>query len=300
MTAVAYQALTTGLSDQIAEFLAEKRRRKSPATVEQYRFVLEAVWSPWCRAAGVREASEATDKVMERFTDYLQIGKDRKKPLSIATVRTYLMAVRVFLNWASVPRGRFEQPSQPRRMRDVLSRQEIDAMEAVAVEERDRLIVRLLADTGMRLGGLLGLRPGDLRADTHAKHYFLRITEKGDREREVGVPAATFKRLEHFAKHGIEREYIFYSKRQLKGQTHRLTKSGVEQLIHHLAKSAGIERRVWPHLFRHSFCTHMARKGVPMQDVAKAMGHTSMTMIFQIYSHTTAEDTYDDIMKALK
>jgi site-specific recombinase XerD len=300
MTAVAYQALTTGLSDQIEEFLAEKKRRKAPATVEQYRFVIIDVWLPWCRQAGVREASEATDKVMERFTDYLQSGKDRKRPLSIATIRTYLMAVRVFLNWASVPRGRFEQPAKPRRMRDVLSRQEIDTMERVAVEERDRLIVRLLADTGMRVSGLLGLRPGDLRADAHARQYFLRITEKGDKEREVGVPATTFKRLEHFANHGIQREYIFYSKRPQKGRTDRLTKSGLEQLVRHLAKSAEIERRVWPHLFRHSYATHMARKKVPMLDVAKQLGHKSLAMVAEVYSHITAEDTYDSLMAALK
>lgn len=310
MTAVAYQALktappaTNALQDRVAEFLAEKRRRKSPATVEQYHYVLECVWMPWCEASGIMTPEQATDKVMDRFVDYLQAKlqavKDKKKPLSIATIRTYVRGVRTFLRWCDIPRGHFEQPREPRRMRDVLSRQEIDAIEAVAVEERDRLIVRLLADTGMRVSGLLGLRPGDLRADAHAKQYFLRITEKGDKEREVGVPAATFKRLEHFATHGIQREYIFYSKRPQKGRTDRLTKSGAEQLVRHLAASAGIERRVWPHLFRHSYATHMARKKVPMLDVAKQLGHKSLAMVSEVYSHITAEDTYDSLMAALK
>jgi integrase/recombinase XerD len=289
---------TNALVEQVAEFLEFKRRSRkvgSPATHEQYHFILENVWLVWCARAGITDVAQATDKVMDRFVDYLQMGKDRKRPLSIATIRTYLRATRTFLNWAKVPRGDFQAPPQLKRLRNPPSRLEIDAMEHATNDERDRLVVRVLADSGVRVSELLGLRPQDLRAE--GRQYFIRVIGKRNKEREVGIPAEVFKRLKQFAG---DREYIFYSKRPQKGRTDRLTKSGAEQLIRHLAKSAGIERRMFPHLLRHAYCTHMARKKVPMLDVARSMGHESLAMVTEVYSHITAEDSYDTLMAALK
>jgi integrase len=65
----------------------------------------------------------------------------------------------------------------PRRLLDVRSRDEIQALEDAAVSERDKLIIRFLADTGMRAGELVGLRTSDL-VDRDRNH-FVRVTGKG-------------------------------------------------------------------------------------------------------------------------
>jgi integrase/recombinase XerD len=283
------------LHDQVVEFLLRKRR-KSVATQEQYRFVLERVFLPWCADEHLTTPTQVDDKAMERFTDFLA-AKDRL--LAVASIRSYVRAVRVFLSFASVPKGQYEALAEPQRMRDTLSRIEVDRMERAAVDERDRLIVRVLADTGIRVSELVGLRPESLREDKNRHKYFVRVVGKGDKEREVGVPEGTFRRLQNFAA-TVASEYIFCGRRMRGGIIEPLTRNGVDQLVRATAMRANIGRRVWPHLFRHSYVTQMARKEVPMEFVRRSLGHTTLAMVSQVYSHITADDSYDALMAGLK
>ena len=275
------------LPEQIADFLSEKQRKKSRATADQYRFVLERVFLPWAQTAGLYEASDCTDKVMDKFQDHLL-----SRTLSVASVRTYVRGVRIFLNWCGVAAGRFESVSDPQRLRDTLSRDEIQRLEKAAKTERDRLIVRVLADTGVRISELLGMRLRDLR-ETHEHHTLIRVIGKGNKEREVTCPPDTFRRLRKLAMAG-EGDYIFM------GERGRLTKNGAEQMMRKLAERAKIGRRVWPHLLRHTYATQQLRKGTNLVTLQRQLGHTSLAMVTQVYAHTTPDDGYDELMKGLR
>src|SRR2546421_344055 len=63
-------------------------------------------------------------------------------------------------------------PSRPKRVLDVLSREEMQALEDAAKTERDKLMIRLMADTGMRVSELLGLRNTDLM-ERDRNHYIV-------------------------------------------------------------------------------------------------------------------------------
>ncbi|GAC1342302.1 MAG: hypothetical protein NVSMB29_13820 [Candidatus Dormibacteria bacterium] len=71
----------------------------------------------------------------------------------------------------------------PRTLLEILSRDEIRAMEDAAVSERDALVVRLLADTGIRVGELVRPRTTDVIGDKNQR--FLKVRGKGDKERRV-------------------------------------------------------------------------------------------------------------------
>jgi integrase len=150
---------------------------------------------PWCEDENITEPAQATDTIMDQYSDYLR-GKTKRdgQPLSVQSVRTYVRAVRLFLNRSFVPKGQYRQLEAPKRLLEVLSRQEIDAIELAAIDERDRLILRVLADTGLRVSELLGLRREDLRENTHDRVYSLRVIGKGNKEREVPIPPPMFKR----------------------------------------------------------------------------------------------------------
>ena len=285
------------LSDQVADFLSEKSRRKSQSTAEQYRFILERIFLPWAIAEGLYEVSDCTDKVMDRFQDSLL-----SRSLSVASVRTYIRGVRIFLNWSGVAAGRFEPVAEPQRLRDPLTKEEIKAVERKATSERDALIIRVLADTGIRISELLGLRLRDLREDGHTHHCFIRVIGKGNREREVGIPADTFRRLRKLAMgdsriYEKELEPAIFRGRGGK----RLTRNGAGQIIRRLAKEARIGRKVHAHLFRHGFITQQLRAGkVDLVTLQKHVGHKTLAMISQTYSHVTADDSYDRLMEGLK
>src|SRR5205807_4939501 len=120
--------------------------------------------------------------------------------------------------------------------------------------ERDKLMVRLLGDAGLRVGELLGLRCDDL-IERERNHY-VRVRGKGDRERLVPIPKL-WRRLRRYIDRGRPTELIsdriFVSLRRDRrtGEYEPLTKSGVEQMVRTVAVMAGIRRRVHPHLLRH-------------------------------------------------
>ena len=156
----------------IDDYLQEKREGgAAPRTVGHYKAVLEEVFLPFCKQAGVESLSELTNRHLDDLgAGHLDGTLSRsKRPISKATVHSYVRAINSFLTWArargkaSAARGHL--PSMRRRFLDTLTRDEIQAMEDAATAERDKLIVRLLADTGLRLGELLALRERMLAAN---------------------------------------------------------------------------------------------------------------------------------------
>jgi integrase/recombinase XerD len=281
--------VTSPLKDEIADYLDHVAATQSPRTRYQYAFVLESVFLPWAIGHGVSDAQEMNDKALEAFTAFL---RGRAKPLSVATVRSYLRQLWSFLKWAEVPKGRFKAPRQPKKMVEVLSREQIDRLEQTAADARDKLIVRTLADSGIRVGELLGLRPSDLR--TVGNNHYLRVTGK-NKARDVPVPGHLFRRLKNYSDmNGTD--YIFMSKRR--GQV--LTPNGVNQLLHNLQELAGIKTRTYAHGFRHAFITHCARQRVPMDYVRMAVGHEDINLIAEVYQHMAAEDIHDVVVRAFQ
>ena len=120
----------------------------------------------------------------------------------------------------------------------------------------------------MRVGELLNLCSTDIREihdRSRNKTTFLRVDGKTG-EHMVPIQPQLARRLKLIADHKQDSNYIFLTNRRNK-DTHRyeqLTKSGVEQLVRRLAKEAGIEKRIYPHLMRHAFITWCRSRGVPM------------------------------------
>ena len=229
------------------------------------------------------------------------------KPLSRFSVASYTRHINVFLKWArsegELPGTARMQSSRPKRkVLEVLSREEIEAMEGVAETERDKLIIRILADTGIRLGELLALRVDDVSRQGRAQ--FLRIHGKGEDERLVPIPRL-HARLQRFIERGRPRDAlsdrIFLSRRRGGGGDYEpLAKAGVEQMLRLTAEKAGIKKRVYPHLLRHSFATWSLRGGMGPLQLMQIMGHTSLDMITNVYSHLVPQDSYDALARLLQ
>ena len=95
---------------------------------------------------------------------------------------------------------------------------------------------------------------------------------------------------------------LFLSRRRSRptGDYEPLTESGVQQFIRDLGERAGLRKRVHPHVFRHSAATHMLRRGMNPLLVAQVLGHSSLAMIQNVYSHLTPVDAHAALMAALK
>jgi integrase/recombinase XerD len=299
----------TALERLVDDYLMACRARGlSRNTIEtSYGYPLRGIFLPWCAERPITEVEQFNGRAADAFAVALrEMPSRRGTPLSAASVHAYVRAVRGFLTWCEREgegaAARPALPRLPRRVLDVLDREEIHRLIASSPTERDRLILRILADCGARNEEVCTLRLDDVvRRD---RQSFLRIRGKGARERLVPLPPALLRGIERYQRHGrpadTHSDRLFVSlRRGLSGEYEPLRRSGVLKLVRSAADRARITKDVYPHLLRHSFITNALRGGMDSMLVAQIVGHTSLRMIERVYSHLNAGDAYDALLVLL-
>ena len=290
--------------------MACRAKGLAPTTVENsYGYPLRGILLPWCAERGVAGIDELTPRQLNTFAVHLQEHPgQRGRILSKHSIHaTYLRSVRLFLAWCEregeAVKGRPALPRLPRKVLDVLDREELQHLIAAAPTERDRLILAILADCGLRNSELCSLRLTDVvRRDR--RQAFLHVQGKGSRERLVPLPPALLRAIERYERHGRPRDArgdrLFIAlRRGASGDYKPLSRSGVLKLVKSAALRAGITKPVHAHLLRHSFVTNALRGGMNPMLVAQIAGHSSFRMIEQVYSHLTAGDSYEALIQLL-
>jgi integrase len=171
---------------------------------------LERIFLPWSRQAGVTSLAQLDQRQLNRFSSYLQTRGGPKGPLSPHTVASYIKTTNAFLAWTR-RRGhgtdaRCHRPKVPVREVEILTDAEVKALIKQA-GTRDALILQTLAEAGLRVGELVGMRTGDLlERDVvllnghRERQMVIRVISKGDRERVVPIPSDLHRRLRSFAR----------------------------------------------------------------------------------------------------
>jgi len=172
---------------------------------------------------------------------------------------------------------------RPRVARDVsatvgLSADEVDAMLAAAARHdgataaRDRAVLTLLADLGLRVGEVVALDVADI--GTERGHRTVRFTGKGGKPRRRALTPAAITALDDYllvrgTASGTEGPLF------MTATGGRVDRHAVFRLVRRLARDAGVPawERLSPHSLRHAFATTARDEGVPLEDVQDAMGH---------------------------
>ncbi|MHB8438515.1 MAG: tyrosine-type recombinase/integrase [Acidimicrobiales bacterium] len=278
----------------------------SPRTLDNsYGYALHTVFLPWCALEGIAEVADLDAAAVDRFTaSLLQRRRSDGQPISKHSVHTYVRPVRQMLTWAaSVGEEVTAKPQLPRcskPIRDVLTRDEIDELERVMPTERDKLIIRIFGDCGLRLDELTQLRIDDVVRS--GRQAYLRVLGKGSRVRDVPVPPAVLRRLDRYVQgrpyeRSSDRMFLSLRRGPL-GEYEPLTRSGVYLVVKDAVARARISKRVHPHLRRHSWMTEMLRRGMNPVQLSFIAG-ASMEVISQNYTHLTKDDAYEAMMRAL-
>lgn len=307
-----------GIAESIEDYLAECRARglRAASIRGAYGWVLRGVWLPWCAERGLLRMEQVDQHIHARFVaDQRDIVRPNGKRLSPHTIDTYSATVARWLRWAAAEGllpgtvRTLGRRNPGRVVREVITQDEVDRMRRAADNDRDRLILDLLWDTAMRASELLQLRIGDrVRYDGRT---FLRVLApwrgggaKGSRERLV--PLLRPRDLQRYidgprAKLEATSDHIFVSRRRRgPDQAYRpLSVSGLEQVIRNLAEDAGIERAIYPHLFRHSAITRWRRQGLDGLWIITVAGHSSLAMLERTYDQTNPADAYDALARVL-
>jgi integrase/recombinase XerD len=283
-----------------------KAKGLSPKTVKgSYGYPLLHVFVPWAAENGIESVEQLASRDMDRLSAELIDAGGKRGTLRTASVWTYMKAVKRFLSWAGAEgenvKAEARLPKLQRRMVEILSQQELTKLEDLASTERDKLIVRLLAETGIRRAELAALSVRDL-TDESGRNFLL-VHGKGGKDRKVPVAPALARRLRRYINGrpaAVDTNRLFLARRRPGGAVEALTDSGVTQMITSLGERADLGKRITPHLFRHTAATLMLRRGMDSILVAQVLGHSSLQMIQRTYSHLTPTDAHTALMKALQ
>ncbi|MEX1045705.1 MAG: site-specific tyrosine recombinase [Chthoniobacterales bacterium] len=228
----------------------------------------------------------------EEIGDFL--GWRKKGGAAAATIRLHAVALRILFRFLVQRKMLGRDPTEflgvpkiERYLPETLSAPEIAKLLAAAGgktprEIRDRAIVELLYASGLRVGELCGARLENLDLDKG----FIRVVGKGNKQRLVPVGAGARKALARYLEAGRPELLgpktggeIFLSVRGRK-----LTNQRIWQLIGELAKRAGLQKDVHPHMLRHSFATHLLQGGADLRIIQEMLGHADISTT-QVYTH---------------
>jgi len=266
----------------------------SPNTIESYqrdlrRFVQFAATRRLAGPGGVNRPA---------LRDFVFLLKDLG--LSPATIRRQISALHTYFGFLVAegvlvddPSDRLETPRRGRRLPDVLTSREMEALlEAPRVEHplawRDRALVELGYGAGLRVSELCSLEVGDLLLG----EGLVRVTGKGNKQRLVPIGRKLV---------GVLSVYLETTRARLDRGNPRsrgrlllnarggpLSRVGAWGIVRRLVRLAGIRKRVTPHTLRHSFATHLLEGGADLRAVQEMLGHADLSTT-QIYTHVDRE-----------
>ncbi|MFY1692280.1 tyrosine-type recombinase/integrase [Plantactinospora sp. WMMB782] len=269
-----------------------RNRRLSEHTRAAYRRDI-AGWLGWCAQRDL-DPLGATFLDVNSYARELESSVDPRsgRPLTAATVARKLSALSSWYTFlgklAAVPANPVSGADRPRVDRDHsgtvgLTSDEVDALLAAAEADtgpnalRNRVVLALLADLGLRVGELVSLDLADLGQERG--HRSVRFVGKGGRARRRALtPGSAYAVDAYLAARatGADRPVEQLTGALLVTATgNRLDRHAVFRLVRRLARVAGIPAwaRLSPHSLRHAFATTARAEGVPLEDVQDAMGH---------------------------
>ncbi len=199
------------------------------------------------------------------------------------------------------PTELIEGPKIGRKLPEVLSISEIDAIEASfdlskPEGQRNKSMVETLYSCGLRVSELINIKLTDLFFD----QGFIRVIGKGNKERLVPIGDKAIKEINFYlsqrnsVSYKIDRDsenIIFLNRRGKK-----LTREMVFTIIKKHAALAGIKKSISPHTLRHSFATHLVEGGADLRAVQEMLGHESIQTT-EIYTHMDKEFLRDTILR---
>ncbi|MBD5246676.1 MAG: tyrosine recombinase XerD [Barnesiella sp.] len=259
----------------------------SPNTVDAYLEDVRKLLN-YCSGEGITVDKITLDNLQQFAAECHDLG------IAIRTLARIISGIKSFFRWLVReeyvdvdPTLLFEGPRVGRKLPDVLSIEEIDAMiDAIDMSKfegvRNRAIIETLYGCGLRVSELVNLEISRIYAD----EQYVIVRGKGDKERLVPMAPATIDAINDYMAMRAdiqlrpgENNILFVSRRGA-----RLTRMMVYYIVSRLAESAGISKEISPHTMRHSFATHLLEGGANLRAIQQMLGHESISTT-EVYLH---------------
>lgn len=197
---------------------------------------------------------------------------------------------------------------EPRRKVKTLTKEQVEQALAATTNIRDRFLLQLLFETGLRIGEALSLFLEDFKF-VHGKGHRIRLSDRGELEngaklktgeREILVSQALMDVYDDYLYEvidelDIDTNFVFV---KLRGENagKPMTYSDVESLFKRLREKTGMH--IHPHLFRHTHATLFYQETKNIKQVQERLGHSQIQTTMDLYLHPSEEDIRKDWEKA--
>ena len=230
-----------------------------------------------------KDVSEIVEEDIYEYID--KISKDLKRNSvlrKISSIRTFYKFCYLNKMTKEDPTNMIKSLKREKRLPEVLSMKEvkmiIDNCSHSPEGIRDKLILKLLIATGARVSEILNLKIKDVE---NQDYEFIKVLGKGSKYRIIPV----YDSLEDEIK-----EYLAISRPKLKGADENfklfpgIRRENFWKKLKKIAKDAGVEKNVYPHIFRHSVATVLLSNGADIRIVQEILGHSNIATT-EVYTH---------------
>ena len=272
-------------------------RRLSKNTIVSYQRDLEK-YRFFLNSSKIKEILNVSNDQILYFLEFLY------KTQSSSSVSRILSTLRTFYKYLvrdgkiqKNPFSSIKNPKMPKKILEVLNEQEVKKfLESIPsstyLELRDKAMFELLYACGIRVSEIVDLKLSDIDFD----EGLIRFIGKGNKERITPIGDSAKDYLGKYiraARYNLERERksenVFLNRN---GQ--KLTRQGFWKILKKYAGKANVSKNLYPHLFRHSYATHMLERGADLRIVQELLGHSSIstTQIYTNINKKHVKETY--------
>lgn len=212
----------------------------------------------------------------------------RTQARTISGIKSFYKYLLIEGNITSDPTALLESPKIGRKLPDILSMEEIDALiEAIDLKkaegQRNKAMLETLYSCGLRVSELVNLKITNL----FFEQGFIKVEGKADKERLVPVSGRAIEEINKYLSNyrktlrvNKDSENVLFLNRRGR----KLSRVMIFTIIKNLAEKVNMDKKISPHTFRHSFATHLINGGADLRAVQEMLGHESI-LTTEIYTH---------------
>ncbi len=271
-------------------------RNLSPETISKYKYNL-IVFEKYMLNKNVNLFDVTQYNIIDFLTNYFKNKGVSSKTNSITSINNFYIYLikdkRIDIN----PCENIDRPKLKKKLPDVLTVNEVDKLLDIPLhtkeDYRNKAILEVLYATGIRISELTNLKINDV----DFTNKVVRVFGKGSKERIVPINKYALKYLGMYLDirgsflKGKLTDYIFLNS---KGEAISRESFGLE--LNKIVKKQGLNKKVTPHMLRHSFATHMLNQGADLRSIQELLGHSDISTT-TIYTHVSNEKVKNDYLK---
>ena len=238
---------------------------------------------------------------IRKYLSYLNDKKDTNSTISrkISSLRGFYSYLRLNEKIKNNPFKLINLPKKEQKLPRFFYYNELEELFAAcdtstSLGQRNLAILEVLYATGTRVSELINIKLEDINFSEKQ----IKVLGKGNKERIVFLGEYAVDALEDYLNDG----YLFLNKYNLdyvflNHLGNKITRRGIEDILTKLIKKTSIDKKISPHMIRHSFATHLLNEGCDLESVQEMLGHENISAT-AIYTHVTDDRIKEIYFKA--